>query len=376
MNENYLHLIWEMKRLPSSEMLSVKGERIKVLSFGLKNDQLAGPDFFYGKVKYDGLVHCGMIEIHVKSSDWYAHGHQKDPRYDNVVLHVVYEYDRVVIQNGREIPTVEIRDHIDFVHFSKYRKGQLKTTKVLCQTQLNTLPEIYLESMKAKALVQKLSDKVERVIQLAGKTREEVFYGLLNLAFGTGTNRIGFERILSRAPLKDMFVKGSFQKEIFLQSAQAALDDYEKSAEWHFKGARPQGNPKKRINELASVLNSIDIGNLLEEENTERIRDRIIYHLKFLTVSRFMRDQITVNVIVPYLWFLGIELVNDQLKEEALNILEQTRAEDNYITRYWKKHGVSLYSAYDSQALMALFRYHCSHKNCLSCDVGTKLLKR
>ena len=99
MEEKYLHLIWEMKRLPSNELTTVDGAQIQILSFGIRNDDFAGADFFYGKVSYDGITHFGMIEIHVKSSDWCRHGHQTDSRYNNVILHVVYEYDKPVIQN-------------------------------------------------------------------------------------------------------------------------------------------------------------------------------------------------------------------------------------------------------------------------------------
>jgi hypothetical protein len=49
-----------------------------------------GPDFTDAVVERDdGVVFCGDIEIHVRESDWRAHGHHKDPRYNGVVLHVV-----------------------------------------------------------------------------------------------------------------------------------------------------------------------------------------------------------------------------------------------------------------------------------------------
>lgn len=376
MDEKYLHLIWEMKRFPSSEFNTVFGETIKVVSFGVRNDQLAGPDFFYGKVFFDGLLHFGMIEIHVKSSDWYAHRHHKDPHYNNVVLHVVHEYDRPVIQNGIELPTIELKGLIDAQHYSKYKNGLLKTAGILCQKQLNQIPSVYLESMKAKALVQKLEDKVNRVIDLCGTERKSVLYGLLSLTFGTSTNRNGFERILKKAPARKVYKNGVLDNRMFMQEVTNVLKDYKNTSEWNIKGLMPNGHPLKRINELVQTLNSIDINLLVEADEVDLLKIRFRKAIETLQLSDFMKDQLLINAIVPYMWFLGMRLQDEHFKEGAFEILMSTKAENNYLTRSWKNKDIELKTAYDSQALIALQRYYCSHKNCLSCEVGTKLLKR
>ena len=70
-----------------------------------------GPDFSCGIVEIDDLVFYGSIEIHVKSSDWYRHQHQNDSAYNNVILHVVYEYDKPIFQNGVLLPTIELKPY-------------------------------------------------------------------------------------------------------------------------------------------------------------------------------------------------------------------------------------------------------------------------
>jgi hypothetical protein len=50
----------------------------------------AGPDFRDAVLaQADGARLRGDIELHLRASDWQAHGHASDPRYNDVVLHVV-----------------------------------------------------------------------------------------------------------------------------------------------------------------------------------------------------------------------------------------------------------------------------------------------
>jgi len=75
-----------------------------VIDSGLQNPN-AGPDFFNAKLKIDGTLWVGNIEIHIHSSDWLRHGHDKDKAYDSVILHVVGEADMEVTHtDGGRIP--------------------------------------------------------------------------------------------------------------------------------------------------------------------------------------------------------------------------------------------------------------------------------
>jgi hypothetical protein len=50
--------------------------------------ELAGPDFLM--LKIGNQMWAGNVEIHLKSSDWYVHHHERDAAYENVILHVVW----------------------------------------------------------------------------------------------------------------------------------------------------------------------------------------------------------------------------------------------------------------------------------------------
>ncbi|MDX1758861.1 MAG: DUF2851 family protein, partial [Arenibacter algicola] len=92
MREDLLHFIWKYKKLQLGNLKGSKNEVIQILDVGSHN-LLSGPDFFNAKIQIDEQLWAGTVEMHIKSSDWYAHNHEIDPNYQNVILHVVWEDD-------------------------------------------------------------------------------------------------------------------------------------------------------------------------------------------------------------------------------------------------------------------------------------------
>ena len=93
--EELLHYVWKHKLFPLAPLTTTDGKSVEVVDVGLHNRH-AGPDFFNAKVRVDGTLWVGNVEIHDKASDWFVHGHDRDACYDNVVLHVVDIADVVV----------------------------------------------------------------------------------------------------------------------------------------------------------------------------------------------------------------------------------------------------------------------------------------
>ena len=48
----------------------------------------SGPDFKETRFQIGDHSLFGAVEMHVDSSGWYAHQHEKNPDYNSVVLHV------------------------------------------------------------------------------------------------------------------------------------------------------------------------------------------------------------------------------------------------------------------------------------------------
>ena len=106
--EQLLHYVWKHKIFPLKELKTVAGQQLEVIDTGLANRD-AGPDFFNAKIKLDGVLWVGNIELHTHSSDWMKHGHHKDDAYKNVILHVATHIDAEVCRsNGEAIPQLQL----------------------------------------------------------------------------------------------------------------------------------------------------------------------------------------------------------------------------------------------------------------------------
>ena len=76
MKEDFLHFIWKHQLLNVSKLVTSEGENISLISPGEHNEN-TGPDFFNAQLIIDNQRWAGNVEIHINSSDWYVHGHER-----------------------------------------------------------------------------------------------------------------------------------------------------------------------------------------------------------------------------------------------------------------------------------------------------------
>jgi len=87
--ESDLQNHWKHLQFPC-DFLTLTGQTITVLNGGQLNKN-AGPDFRHGMLSVNGQIFSGDIEIHRRIHGWIRHRHGEDPRFRNVVLHVIGE---------------------------------------------------------------------------------------------------------------------------------------------------------------------------------------------------------------------------------------------------------------------------------------------
>ena len=109
-----MQYLWQHKLQIKPRMSTVDGKTLQVIDPGRLNTD-SGPDFFNAKIKIDGQLWVGNVEIHVRASDWFRHGHDKDPAYNSVILHVVGVSDRGIrMPDGRQLPQLQLPCNPDF----------------------------------------------------------------------------------------------------------------------------------------------------------------------------------------------------------------------------------------------------------------------
>lgn len=85
------------------------GTPVSILEAGTPNHD-GGPDFRNAKIRIGRTVFSGDVEIHRNVAEWLRHGHQSDPAYNGVILHVVLEGSPLqfptVVQSGRTVPVL------------------------------------------------------------------------------------------------------------------------------------------------------------------------------------------------------------------------------------------------------------------------------
>src|SRR5688572_30557842 len=110
MNEVFLAYVWKFQYFDKTKLTGSGGESIAVLRTGVQNFN-AGPDFLNASIRVGDLIWAGAVELHVKASDWQKHRHTTDLKYDQVILHVVWEDDATVTRtNGSGIPVLELKN--------------------------------------------------------------------------------------------------------------------------------------------------------------------------------------------------------------------------------------------------------------------------
>jgi hypothetical protein len=139
MKEDFLHYLWKFKKFDTLNLKTFNEEEITIINVG-QYLELAGPDFFNAQITIGNQKWAGNVEIHLKSSDWYVHHHERDEGYENVILHVVWEHDTEIFRkNNSEIPVLELQKYVDAATIANYQSLTVSKSWIFCEKQLNEI---------------------------------------------------------------------------------------------------------------------------------------------------------------------------------------------------------------------------------------------
>lgn len=383
MNETYLQWIWSNKRIPFHKIRLTDGRPLIVHQVGKHNLKDEGPDFHLGSFTVDSIMFVGNIEIHVRSSDWFTHKHHLDSRYHGVILHVVYEDDKPLIIDGKAIPTLELKDLIDWEHFNKFQTFSSRVPSVVCQHYLTDVPKVFKLNMLEKALHQRLTRKAMLLID---EEVEQAHYQLLAAAFGGNRNKEGFMHLASRVPIKEL---RGIQKEKIISLLKAESGVFSglncEDSVWKYRMVRPANSPVNRVTQFSHLIAYTSVKwNIADMKANEIIqvlkKEYGTFNATLLKsgvhpLSNSFIEHVIINTIPTFLFYLSELRRSDHYQEKAIEVLQLLNPETNSIVTKWKQW-LEPKSAFDTQAILSLDSQYCSRKKCLSCEVGNHILKR
>ncbi|SDJ86629.1 DUF2851 family protein [Chryseobacterium jejuense] len=417
MTEKLLQYLWNYKVFKYFDFKDIEGNSVEIIQFGKWNKD-AGPDFLDSKIKINGVILAGNIELHIRSSDWIFHNHSQDPNYQNIILHVVFQHDiEISMLTQQKVPTLELKHYIDENIVWKYERLINGNQFIACENifDKDKIPVNFHEGNILKKLEEK-SIELEQNLILYKNNFEAVLFHSLAYSFGLKVNAHIFKQIsesvdysiinkIRQNPLQleallfgisgwlTTPVDGQmkiWKREFDFLKAKFKISDLIFHPK--FLRLRPPNFPTIRLSQLANLYQHQNLfSKVMDAESIEELYDLFKSvkaseywdcHFNFGTISKVQPkalskdfiDIIILNTILP-LQYTYHKYHSEEIVDKIIGFYQNITAEKNSVIQNWKNLGVPITNALESQSLIYHYKNSCAEKNCLTCSIGFKLLK-
>lgn len=421
MQEDFLHYLWKHKKFDLSNLKTTHGAIITIESVGEHNHH-TGPDFFNGKLKIGEQLWAGNVEIHIKSSDWYVHNHETDANYDNVILHVVWEYDTQVFRkDNTEIPTLELKPYVSKEALNNYQRLFGKSQKwINCEKDFETVDAFVINHWLERLYFERLERKAQDISKLLEQSKndwEAVLFKLLAKNFGLKVNKDAFASMANSfdfSIVRKQHDKLESLEALFFGQAELLDDDIQDAyylalqkeykflkqkfnvssqsvTPLQFFRLRPPNFPTIRLSQLAKLYHTQQnlFSKVIAAKNLEAFYALFSVgtstfwetHYTFSKPSKVSKKKLTkgfidlllINTIIP-IQFSYAKQQGKAIDEEVLQLIEEITSEKNSIVEKFNRLKPIATSALQSQALIQLKTEYCDKNRCLKCAVGSAIL--
>jgi hypothetical protein len=377
-SERFLQTLWQHQRLQRETLTSLDGRSVRILHPGFWNHE-AGPDFHDALIQFDqDFPSTGDVEIDLLPTGWHSHGHDRNPAFSRVILHVVWDAalpapatpPTLALKNCLDSPLDELRHWLGVdASLPEHLAGR-------CLPPLRALPDAEVAELLRQAAEVRLRRKGQELAARARETgweqalREGLFGGL-----GYKHNVWPMRRLAELLPhlLEAQATPTSFELQTRLlgvggllphdmTGARLASDRYLRDAWdlwwrdkaaldaitlppgiWRFHGSRPANHPQRRLALATQWLVNGDLARNLETWLARDLSDRELPWALFellrgqadafwswhwnLRAPRLAEPQpllgpqratdLAVNVVLPWLWMRAVVGQNEHLRSVA-----------------------------------------------------------
>ena len=421
MKEDFLHYVWQYKKFDFSNLTTVAGELLTITNSGNYLQQ-AGPDFFNAQIVIGNQKWAGNVEIHLKSSDWYLHNHEKDANYDSVILHLVWEHDTPIFRkDNSEIPVLELKNYVSKDVLENYKVLTSPKSWIYCENQIKDIDSFVLQNWQERLFFERLERKAIPIELLLVETEndwEAVLFCMLAKNFGLNTNGEIFLQLAKSIPYaiirKESFEVSNLEALLFGTAdlfPGDVQDRYTKDlknrydymvqkyqltkvilAPVQFFKHRPDNFPTIRLAQLAMLYHKKQ--NLFSKIIAAKTSEEM-YQLFEITISNYWQthyqfdkesprkkkkfsksfiDLLVVNTIIP-IQFTYFKSQGKEVSETFLELLREVAAEKNIVIEKFSNFGIKAKNAFETQSLLQLKNDYCNQGKCLQCAIGIEVLK-
>ncbi len=426
MREDFLHYIWKHKKFNITDIKTVQGETLFLVSVGQHNLN-SGPDFFNARIRIGDQLWAGNVEIHIKSSDWFLHNHEQDRAYDGVILHVVWEHDTEVYRkDNTPIATLVLKDYVDKEILSNYER--LFSTPITigthkwinCEYDFKDVNDFVLNNWLERLYFERLERKsrtIDRLLKDSKNDWEAVLFKMLARNFGLKVNRESFFSIAQSIDFpivrKIRSQQGVLEALLFGQAGLLNSDienGYYSSLVKEYKfltqkfnlknkhvlpvqffRLRPTNFPTIRLSQLASLYHKEQhlFSKIIKTEDLNEFYDLFDSaasgfwntHYNFQkeskpsakNITKSFVDLLLINTILPVKFSYAKEQGRD-IDTTIINIANTITSEKNTIINAFNGLKKISKSSMDSQALIQLKTEYCEKNKCLQCAIGNALI--
>ena len=415
MNEYQLQLIWEQQAFSRHPLFTTCGKPVVVITQGkLNKDQ--GPDFSLARIMIDQHEWVGNVELHVRTSDWYLHGHHYDSKYSNVILHVVWIHDNSKFVHS---PVLELSSILGqstklAVISTFHDKGTIRCAPI---TTGSPSQQVYSWlHLLGEHRIEKKANQVLDWLDLYRGDWDSATWLLMLKGFGYRVNADTFYELARSIPF---YLVRTYKYDLHMLEAllfgQSGLLDQQWHDEYpqqlsasyklikhkfgltcianplYFLRMRPNNFPTIRLSQLASLYHQ-----------RQHIFRFIIDAQQHSDLSAFLRagissywethstfdtlgprqiklpgttliNSLIINVIVPILVAYSRSIGNQLYRKRAMGWMQSIRAESNSILGQFSEAGFLPTNAFQSQSLLELYQCFCSQGLCHQCTRGQEI---
>ena len=423
--EKQVALIWQ--QAVGNKLTSTEDTVVNVIYPGRINGD-NGPDFRDAVIAHKSHLMKGDVEVHIKSSDWYSHGHNTDAEYNNVILHVVMWHDcnsATLLQSSKAVPIICLA-------MALRQQAYLLPCNLPCFQILNRMDMQSLKNLLSIAGEARFKQKaIHFGAELKQKEERHVFLRGIMKALGYAKNTKPFENLADRVPLNSIETqKGVALKQALLLGTAGLLPsqrwqgEFEgkkevqeleqlwrsadrkietmKEGDWNLSHIYPNNSPVRRIVALSYLLERYSENKLLTGilqlvkeaprpgehcvlENGLTVtgdgywRDHFDFDIRSKTsksalLGNSKAGEIIVNVVLPFAFSWGELTADAKITENALELYRNyPKLSENYLTYHMKKQvgledSVNL-TACHQQGLIHIFKNYCCEGRCGQCPL-------